>query len=103
LYAMAKHNLDIATFEAQADKDDGIFGDHLRRQLFLIHHHPELADTVLNLLRGDNFPTGENFYQLCGAGILAGDLDNIARFRCRVYETFFTRHLSSDLNTGIGE
>src|SRR5689334_5272345 len=31
LHEMAARALEIAAFEAQADRDEGIFGDHLRR------------------------------------------------------------------------
>src|SRR5207253_2671198 len=46
LYEMATHHIDIAAFEAQAARDEWIYGDHLRRILVLLARDPELCDIV---------------------------------------------------------
>src|SRR5205807_3161446 len=40
LEEMATHSVDMAAFEAQADRDEGIFGDHLRRILVSLLKDP---------------------------------------------------------------
>ena len=38
-------------------------------------------------------PSAQSFYRLRSAGVLAGDSVRDARPRCRLYETYLTRHL----------
>jgi class 3 adenylate cyclase len=93
LHEMVTRGLDIAAFEAQADREDGIFGDHLRRILVLLAREPELCEVVRGALRGRPCPTPESFYRLRSAGVMAGESARDVRPRCRLYETYLTRHL----------
>jgi hypothetical protein len=88
----AKHG-DIAAFEAQADRDEGIYGDHLRRILVLLAKDPALTEIVRGLLRGQPCPTPESFYRLRSAGVVAGSSQSEAQFRCRLYSSYLQRHL----------
>jgi hypothetical protein len=93
LREMMTHDLGIAAFEAQADRDEGVFGDHLRRMLVLLVKEPELCDAVRGVLRGQPCPSPESFYRLRTAGILAGESSRDARPRCALYATYLERHL----------
>jgi AAA domain-containing protein len=90
---MITHDLDIAAFEAQADRDEGVFGDHLRRMLVLLVKDPELCDVIRGVLRGSPCPTPDSFFRLRTAGILAGESSRDARPRCQLYTTYLERHL----------
>jgi hypothetical protein len=91
---MAAHGLDLKEFEAQADQEEGIFGDHLRRLLRTLEQDAGLADTVRALLRGEALPTPGNFYRLRSAGVLAGTSEQDARPRCGLYRRFLERRLA---------
>jgi AAA-like domain len=93
LYEMVTRGLDIAAFEAQADRDEGMFGDHLRRLLVLLVNQPEWCEAVRAVLGGGSCPTDESFYRLRSAGILAGDSARTARLRCGLYAAYLQRHL----------
>jgi class 3 adenylate cyclase len=93
LHEMVSHGLDLPTFERQADRDEGIFGDHLRRILVLLARNPELCDVVRMILRGQPCPTQESFYRLRSAGVMGGDSARDVRPRCRLYATYLERHL----------
>lgn len=97
LREMITHDLSIAAFEAQADRDEGVFGDHLRRMLVLLVKEPELCDVVRGVLRGHTQgvpgPSPDSFYRLRTAGILAGESSREARPRCQLYATYLERHL----------
>lgn len=93
LNEMASHHLDLPTFEAQADRDEGIFGDHLRRILVLLAKDPELLEVVRGCLRGRPCPGPESFYRLRSAGLMLGDSPRDARFRCQLYADYLERHL----------
>jgi class 3 adenylate cyclase len=93
LHEMATCGLAIGAFEAQADRDEGIFGDHLRRILVLLARDPELCEVVRGVLRGQPCPTAESFYRLRSAGVLAGESAQDVWPRCQLYATYLTRHL----------
>ena len=93
LYEIVQHHWDLPTFAAQADSDEGVFGDHLRRLLVLIARNPELCEVVRGVLRGQPCPTPESFYRLRSAGVVAGDSAREGRPRCRLYANYLERHL----------
>lgn len=85
-------------FEAQAVRDDGLFGDHLRRILVTLSQDPALMEAIRVLLRSQrqNEPAviaAPDFYRLRSTGILAGDSPSTARPRCQLYTTYLSRHL----------
>ncbi|HET9533518.1 MAG TPA: AAA-like domain-containing protein [Blastocatellia bacterium] len=90
---LASRGMILAAFEEATDRDEGPFGDHLRRILVLLAQDEFLCDTVRGVLEGSPCPTMESFYRLRSAGILAGDSARDARLRCRLYTTYLRRHL----------
>src|SRR5205807_10064541 len=52
LHELASRGTPLAAFEEQADQDDGIFGDHLRRMLASLSRDPELIHAVRGALVG---------------------------------------------------
>ena len=92
-YEMATNGLDLVALEAQADHDEGPFGDHLRRMFFSLSQDRELCDAVRGMLRGKPCPTPESFYRLRSAGLALGDSARDARLRCQLYATYLERHL----------
>ncbi len=93
LNEMVAHNMSIDALEAQADRDEGLFGDHLRRILVSLSQDKELTEVVRGILRGKPCPTSESFYRLRSAGVMAGDSASEVRPRCRLYRTYLERHL----------
>jgi serine/threonine protein kinase len=92
-HEMTTNNLDLAAFETLADRDEGPFGDHLRRILVLLARDPALSEVVRGVLRGEPCPTVEDFYRLRSAGVMAGDSAQDVRPRCQLYATYLKRHL----------
>ena len=93
LHELATRNTGLATFEKVADRDEGPFGDHLRRILVLLAQDAALCEVVRGLLRGQSCPTAESFYRLRSAGVISGDSGRDARSRCQLYATYLERHL----------
>ena len=93
LYNMKTHGQTLAAFEATADRDEGPFGDHLRRILVLLARDPALCEAAREVLRGRPCPTAEAFYRLRSAGVMAGDSARDAKPRCQLYTTYLERHL----------
>ena len=93
LHEMKTLKTDISTLESEADSDEGMFGDHLRRILVLLAKDTALTDVVRGLLRGENCPTPESFYRLRSAGVIVGNSQTEVQIRCKVYAAYLKRHL----------
>jgi DNA-binding SARP family transcriptional activator len=93
LHEIAAHGTDLTVLEAAVGREDGIFGDHLRRMLIALTRDAELCEAVRAVLRGEPCPTIESFYRLRSAGVLAGPSAQKARPRCRLYHLYLARHL----------
>ncbi len=93
LYEMAQRKLDLSAFEAHAEQEDGIFGDHLRRILVLLAKDSQLCEVVRGVLRGQPCPTDDSFYRLRSGGVMAGDSTRDVHPRCQLYARYLERHL----------
>src|SRR5205823_3763033 len=93
LHSTMTDGLDLASLEAEADTEDGVFGDHLRRMLAALAQDADLCDAVRAVLQGKPCPTAASFYRLRSAGVLAGDSAAEARPRCGMYAAHLQRHL----------
>jgi len=93
LNEMVNHSIPIAEFERQADRDEGLFGDHLRRILVLLAQDNALCSGLRGFLSNATPLPQEHFYRLRAAGLIVGDSAKEIRFRCQLYETYLRRHL----------
>ena len=91
---MVTNGLDVAALEARAASDDGAFAGHMERLLVSLSRDASLTDAVQGLLRGGVCQTQADFFRLRSAGVLAGTTPQDARFRCRLYADFLSRHLT---------
>jgi hypothetical protein len=92
LYEMTANDRDLAELETEAERDEGPFGDHLRRLLVSLTRSAELTDVVREVL-GGTCPAEESFHRLRSAGILTGDSVRSARLRCQLYASYLSRHM----------
>ena len=67
------------------EREEGIFGDHLRRILLSLRKDMDLVQAVTGVLTGQPFPAAESFYRLRSAGVLTGDTAKEAKPRCQLY------------------
>ncbi len=93
LHELSTSGMALADFEAVADRDEGPFGDHLRRILVLLAQDVELCEVVRGVLRGNPCPTMESFYRLRSAGVMSGESARDVRPRCQLYATYLERQL----------
>ncbi len=90
---MALRHIDFDEVETQAVRNDGLFGDHLRRLLLAISQDEALLMAVRNLLQGHQQFAGDAFYRLRSAGVICGDTPREASFRCQLYQQYLQRNL----------
>ena len=81
-------------FAQFAARDDGIFGDHMRRIVLLVSRNPTLLEALREVLKGRCVPTLESFHRLKSGGVLAGDSMEGGRFRNKLYAGYLARHLA---------
>ena len=93
LNELASATTTLAAFVAHADRDEGVFGDHLRRMLVLLAQDATLAEGVRGALRGDTSLDTTSFYRLRSAGVMRGDSPGSAELRCEIYATYLKGHL----------
>jgi hypothetical protein len=93
LSEMHGNGLNIDALEAQADRSDGLFGDHLRRLLAALTNNAELTGIVRALLQGRPCNSEAAFYRLRSAGVLTGDAMEHSQWRCPIYAAYLKRHL----------
>jgi hypothetical protein len=93
IYEMKRRGLSLPEFEAMADREEGPFGDHLRRILVLLARDPTLTEVMRQVLRGNSCPTTDSFYRLHSTGLVAGHSAREARIRCPLYANYLERHL----------
>jgi hypothetical protein len=92
LRQMIDRKIDIKGLLAQADRDEGLFGDHLRRMIFLLAQDEDLTASLRGVLRGQPCDYG-SFHRLQSGGVLKGESAAEAKPRCRLYATYLQRHL----------
>jgi hypothetical protein len=101
LHEMASQRIGFAQLESEADRDEGIFGDHLRRMLVLLVRDQALTEVVQGVLSELPCPTQESFYRLRSAGLITGHSPSDARPRCQLYASYLRRHLLQGADSGI--
>jgi len=89
---LAAGHSDFARLEATADREDGIFGDHLRRILFTLARDQELLEAVRAFLFAKTPFKSGTFYRLRSAGFIRGDSPAEARMP-EMYASYLKRHL----------
>jgi hypothetical protein len=94
LHALADRSLSMAELDRIADRDEELYGDHLRRMVVLLARSPELIEAVRKLLRSQPGMDAAPFFRLRSAGVFAGESTQDARFRCALYVRYFRRHFS---------
>lgn len=90
---LASRATGLAGLEADAEQDDGPYGDHLRRVLISVSNADAYVDAVRAVLRGAPCPSKDLFYHLRAAGVLRGGGAADAQVRCPLYARYLDRHL----------
>ena len=90
---LVTRRINIAQLEAESGRDDGLYGEHLRRMSMVLARSPEMTDVVRALLNGKPCESPDAFFRLRTAGVLSGSSCQEARLRCRLYADYLALHL----------
>jgi hypothetical protein len=90
---LVSQKVGIADLEAEVNKNEGLFDDHLRRLILLLAKDPELCAAIREVLQGNPCRKLQEFYRLRTAGVIVGDSPHEARLRCELYAAYLKRYL----------
>jgi serine/threonine protein kinase len=93
LHQMAERGLPFLEFVAGATRDDGPYGDHLRRIFVSLNQDAALCEVVRDVIGGKHSSSTDSFYRLRSSGIVAGECARDMKLRCELYDEYFSRHL----------
>lgn len=93
LHELTASKMPFEEFSALADRDEGPFGDHLRRMLVMLARDPRLIQAVRSVLDGSNTLSMDQFYRMRAAGILIGEAADNCKMRCALYGNYLGSHL----------
>ncbi len=94
LYEMVKNRLNLETILEIGDRDEGPFGDHLRRTLVALKQEDQLLEQLRGFLQSTATLSYDTLSRLRSAGILASDALQEPALRCQLYAAYLKRHLS---------
>jgi serine/threonine protein kinase len=93
LHQMADRSIAYNEFAEGAARDEGPYGDHLRRIFVSLNQDPALCEVVRSVICGRHSSSTDSFYRLRSSGIVAGDCARDMKLRCQLYEQYLSRHL----------
>lgn len=93
LYWMKARRLRLDELERIALEENGPFGNHLRRWLWVVYRSENTKAAVVSVLQRGACDREEDFQKLRAAGLVAGDSRQAARLRCDLYARYFRAHL----------
>jgi nucleotide-binding universal stress UspA family protein len=94
LHQMTERGLSFIDFAAGSARDEGPYGDHLRRIFVSLNHDPALCDVVRDVISGRHSSSTDSFYRLRSSGLVAGECARDMKLRCQLYEQYLSRHLT---------
>ena len=96
LYRIAQGDLTLAELLAEAPTDAGLFGEHLRRHLWNLQQHPELAQAFHQVIFSDRSVILEPMlaFKLNGMGLVDLKGNEVIPRHDRLYRPYFRSRLS---------
>ena len=88
LYTLVTKGWAWADLTRVAAADRGPFGDHLRRQYWLLRDAPDLREALKEIIRRERCADEMAFFRLLRAGLVKGSGDK-CKCRCGLYKMYF--------------
>ena len=93
LDTLARGTMDLTTLLESADRDEGPFGDHLKRILVSVSQLPEVVDALRLSLRQPDLRDAPGYPRLLSAGVIRQRPDGKAELRYEIYRRYLSAHL----------
>ena len=92
---LARGTMDFPTLLATADRDDGPFGDHLKRILISVSQLPDVLAAMRASLTNPQINDSDGFHRLLAAGVVQQGSDNKVVFRNQLYPRYMAAHMKA--------
>src|SRR5262249_46050197 len=86
--------MDFRALLDQAERDDGPFGDHLKRILVAVSQLPEVVEGLRSSVEGRHLKDANGIHRLVAAGVMYQRPDNQVVFTCELYRRYLRSHLA---------
>jgi hypothetical protein len=93
LYLLTSAKISLTELEASAIRQDGPFGDHLKRLTGILSAREPLRRAILQILKNQSCDDELSFQRLFAAGLVIGASRHAVRLRCKLYELYFGGNL----------
>jgi serine/threonine protein kinase len=95
LDVVKRGTMDFPTLLAQSDRDDGPFGDHLKRILVAVSQLPEVVEVLRSSQQRSQLKDVSGFHRLVAGGVMVQTSNNEAAFACELYRKYLERHIGA--------
>jgi len=93
---LIRNKMDVATLLATAHREDGPFGDHLKRTLASVSQLPFVWDALKKSLAAPNLPDSDGLHRLVAAGLLVRKSERGYQLSCELYRRFLAHYLEAE-------
>ena len=93
LDVLSSGHLSFEELISTADRDDGPFGDHLKRILISVSQVPSVLESMRSSLTSPELKDDDGYQRLLAAGIVQLTSDNKIALRCELYRKYLRAHL----------
>ncbi len=94
LDVVARGTMDFPGLLANADRDDGPFGDHLKRILVSVSQLPEVVAALRASLRSPDLKDAAGYPRLLSAGVVRQRSGGQTELRCEAYRRYLSAHIN---------
>jgi hypothetical protein len=85
--------MDYQTLMESAARDDGPYGDHLKRILFSLSQMPTVVQALRDSIANPNLTDSEALQRLIASGFVYQNSANKVQIMCRLYAKYLESHL----------
>lgn len=91
---LSRKIMDFSALVDNADRDEGPFGDHLKRILVSVSQMPSVLEALRASLSNPELRDTDGYHRLLAAGIVKQTGDRSVKLRCDLYRSYLSHHLA---------
>ena len=88
MYEIAKNKIPLESFLREASMDTGPYGDHLRRQFYILKQHPELEQELRFVIDNEHASDSSCYHRLLAGGLIKGK-PSCVNLSLKLYQLYF--------------
>jgi len=93
LDVLARKSMDYETLLETSARDDGPYGDHLKRILISVSQMPTVLDALRGSISDPEIQESEGLYRLIASGVATQISGNKVSLMCELYRNYLSAHV----------